>query len=155
MARNLIACGGCCRLRKAQKFSYHMRTAPVEIEWTTRLDIGGRSFTVEPAMQVLNYRDPLGPGGQRAGERFCNECGRMDLVVGERRDAPAAEFRYKMGQVWDEDGVNWVRCVNCEKIELGPERCDLEICRWCYGVMVRERDEVAEGSRIVGLEERK
>ena len=30
IARNLIACGGCCRLRKAEKFSYHMRTRSEE-----------------------------------------------------------------------------------------------------------------------------
>lgn len=60
-----------------------------------------------------------------------------------------------MGRIWDEDGVNYVvRCVNCERIEQAPERGDLGVCRWCYEVMVREADEIAEGSRMVEFEGR-
>ena len=137
IARNLIACGGCCRLRHHSKFSYHMRTAPPEREWTTKLDTGGRSFTISPSIQVLGNRDPLAPGGRRAGERFCNECGAMDL------EGTEGKWRYKVGQIWDEQGVSYVRCANCERIEQAPDRGDLSVCRWCYEAMKSE----------VGLEE--
>lgn len=59
-----------------------MRSAPPEMEWATKVSVGGRSFTLEPAMWALGG-NPMERGGKRAGERFCNDCGRRDLEDGE------------------------------------------------------------------------
>lgn len=133
--RHLLACGGCVRLRHASKFSMRMKTAPPEMVWTMSVDPENFSVVFEPASGPQG-RNPMGPGGSKAHTRFCNECGARDLP---------GEFRHGVGEVWDDEGVYWVRCSGCGKVAKCPERLDIGLCEVCYNIMLENANEIRVG----------
>lgn len=79
------------------------------------------------------------PGQPGARERFCIECGRRPLP---------GPHRYKLGLQWKEDGVCFVRCVECENIARGFQYLAAPVCLSCHRQRLEAYRNVDEMHRV-------
>lgn len=113
IAGELYTCNGCLRLRREWKFNRRMI-------WNC----------ADPWEYVI-FDEGIKRGGERAYERFCNECGARDLP---------ADFRYPFGGSWTDEEekqepghycsrcegtirkmAEYVRCQYCKKVKKVPQ----------------------------------
>ncbi|KFY28475.1 hypothetical protein V493_02917 [Pseudogymnoascus sp. VKM F-4281 (FW-2241)] len=78
-------------------------------------------------------------GGIEAYNRFCFECGRRP---------PPGEHRYMLGARWEENGVPFVRCLRCEKVDIGPAEQAISLCLPCHRQDLERKKAVEELKRV-------
>ena len=99
-------------------------------------------WTCFGSLDYAIFDEGIKRGGERAYERFCNECGARDLP---------RDFRYPLGGSWTDEeekqepghcnrcdgaigkAVGCVKCGYCKKVEKAPH-CypGMGLCETCY-----------------------
>lgn len=56
--------------------------------------------------------------------RFCIECGVRNLIVNEQED----RWKYTRGEVWSSGEKNYMRCLQCAKVDETTPNMNIPLC---------------------------